>query len=184
MESTIFDEDGKLKTGWARTNIRDTQQRLVAELRRQNVRLCDPSSRWNLTDDILNALSSPAYSKKITNILIKADPEGKYQAILLGGEKEFDYQPLGRHISFHVYYLCSVVPRGGVELMTQLKSNLNPPIQSITLDALEEVVGYYRKLGFESIDQSEMIWYPGITGGKRRRKTVRRRKSRRRLTGR
>ena len=182
MESTIFDKDGKLKTGWARTNIRDTQQRLLAELERQNVHLCDPSSRWNLTDDILNTLR---YSKKITDILIKADPEGKYQAILLGGEIEFDYQPLGRHRSFHVYYLCSVVPRGGIELINQLKSKLDPSIQSITLDALEEVMDYYRKLGFETTDESGgMIWYPGIKGGNRRRKTVRRRKSRRRLTGR
>lgn len=175
----IFDEEGKLISGWVTAEeIKDVRGRLATELRRQGVRLCNPVGQHDLTEDILDVLYRASY---LTDILVKADDEGHYQAILLGGKEDIMDDTLGPHTTFHVIYLCSIAKGAGAELINKVKSNLNEHAQSITLEPLEDIKekGYYYKFGFEHIPNKSptMIWYPGIKGGRRRRRrTVRRRR--------
>ena len=181
MDSTVFGEgEGTLKSGWMITNDKDTHRKIASILRSQGVRLCNPVGQYDLTSDILEVLESPDFNY-ITDVLVKADEKGRYQAILLGGREQITYEPLGKHVTFHVVFLCSIVRGAGAELMEQVKSRLSPPLRSITLEPVEDIKekGYYYKFGFKHIPNKSptMIWYPGITGGRRRRRRTHRRRS-------
>lgn len=168
----IFTADGRLQTGSA-----DGSQRhqLAAALRKQNVQLCSPIGE-DLSENIYQVLDMPDPSF-LTDILLQADADGKYQAILLGGVETFQGDT-----TFHVIYLCSVVPRGGITLMEKVKQRLltDKTIDSITLEPLQNVVDYYmKKLDFKLANGATLIWHPPRGGKRTRRKKLRktRRKS-------
>lgn len=174
----IFADDGTLQTGWTTgKNISEQRRLLGIALRAQKIRLCSPTGS-DLTDDIFEVLESPKLDY-VTDILVQTDESGNYQALLLGGR-----ETITDHITFHIIYLCSIMPRGGVTLINKVKSSItsDSKIQSITLEPLGNVVGYYEKQGFRYMDKEDgdtMIWRPTSGAKRTRRKKLRktRRKS-------
>jgi hypothetical protein len=166
----IFNEDGKLQTGWASKSDgldMNEQRRLLAiELRKQDVKLCNPVQ--DLTEDIFERLESK-YLRPPTDILVQAE-NGTYQAILLGDERDEGDQ--GK--TFHIDYLCSTVKGGGVALINKVKERFS----KIELEPVSKSLAvYYGSLNFnyKNIKESDtMVWISQKKGARRtRRKKLR-----------
>jgi len=172
----IFNEDGKLQTGWASKSDgldMNEQRRLLAiklrnELREQGVRLCNPVQ--DLTEEIFERLEDERLTPP-TDILVQAE-KGTYQAILIGKKEESTEES-----TFHIDYLCSTVKGGGVALINKVKERFS----KIELEPLKSLAGYYESLNFNYINIKEsdtMVWKKQKKGARRtRRKKLR--KSRR-----